>query len=103
MAEPAVGPTPPREDLGERHARKRAYGWTLVLIAFVIILIVLAAANTRRVTVNWIVTDARTSLVFIVAAAGVLGWLAGIVTSVVVRHRARHKPRSQRRRRAGRQ
>ena len=55
----------------------------MLLVAFVVTLIVLAATNTRRVTISWVVADAKTPLVFIVVAAGVLGWLAGITTSAI--------------------
>ncbi len=100
MNEPAPEPRPPTDATVERHVRTQAYTWTLLLVAFVVILIVLAAANTRRVTISWVVADAKTPLVFIVAAS-VLGWLAGITTSAVIRHRARHRPRHRARRHVG--
>jgi|GEM_PF-6482735 len=101
MNDPALEPTPPADADTERRARSKAYAWTGLLVAFVVTLIVLAAANTRRVTISWVVADARTPLVFIVVAAGVLGWLAGITTSAVIRHRARHRPRHRIRRHVG--
>jgi uncharacterized integral membrane protein len=91
--EPTPEPTPPADAANERRARRQAYIWTLLLVAFVVILIVLAAANTRRVTISWAVADAKTPLVFIVVAAGILGWLAGIATSAIIRHRAHHRTR----------
>jgi len=101
MNDSALESTPPADAGTERSARTKAYAWTLLLVAFVVTLIVLAAANTRRVTISWVVADAKTPLVFIVVAAGVLGWLAGITTSAVIRHRARHRPRHRIRRHKG--
>ena len=73
-----------------RHGRRaRLYGWALVGTATLVVLVALAAANARSVKVNWIVGSTHASLVWIVMATAVLGWLLGIATSIVFRFRTR--------------
>ena len=88
-------PTPTPEARGQRAIRhsKRAglYTWACVLVALLVVLIALIAANTGAVKLDWVVGSTHASLVWIILAAAVLGWLVGIVTSVVVRHRTRRK------------
>jgi uncharacterized integral membrane protein len=60
-------------------------------VAALVILILLIAANTRSVKVDWVVGSTRASLVWIILAAAVLGWLLGIATSVVFRYRTRRR------------
>ena len=54
-----------------------------------VILIALVVANTGRVKVSWVLGSTRQSLVWIILAAAIVGWLAGIVTSVLFRRRTR--------------
>jgi uncharacterized integral membrane protein len=54
-------------------------------------LIALAVANTRQVKLSWVVGTSHASLVWIILASAVLGWLLGIVTSVVFRLRTRRR------------
>jgi hypothetical protein len=42
-------------------------------------------ANTRPVKLDWVVGDSDASLVWIVLAASILGWLLGIAASVAFR------------------
>jgi uncharacterized integral membrane protein len=69
----------------------RVYGWTGVLVATIVIPVGLRAANTRRVRLSWEVGDTTARLVWIILAAALVGWLAGIATSVVVRRRVRRE------------
>ncbi len=82
-----------REPRGERlrrgTRRTGLYIWAFVFVALLVILIALAAANTRTVQVSWVFGSTRESLVWIILAAGVVGWLTGIVTSVIFRFRTR--------------
>jgi uncharacterized integral membrane protein len=78
-----------RERLGRHGRRTKLYTWAFVLVAALIILVALIAANTRKVKVDWVIGSTRASLVWIVLAAAVLGWLLGIATSVVFRRRTR--------------
>ena len=60
----------------------------LFLIA---LLIVLISVNTRHVKLSWAFGSTRASLVWIVLATAVIGWLLGITTAVVFRRRTRRR------------
>ena len=83
----------PREARAERLRRRtrRAglYTWALLLVALLVVLVALVAANTRRVEVSWVFGSTRQSLVWIILVAAIVGWFTGIVTSVLVRRRTR--------------
>ena len=85
--------SPAAESPGQRASRhrKRArlYIWACLLVVLLVVLIALAAANTGAVKLDWVVGSTHASLVWIILASAVLGWLLGIVTSTVVRHRTR--------------
>ena len=82
----------PRSERLRRHGRRTGlYAWAFGLIALLVILIALVVANTRQVKLSWVVSSGHASLVWIVLAAAVLGWLLGIVTSVVFRMRTRRR------------
>lgn len=87
---------PPPESRGEqlrRHGRRAGlYAWAVFAVAVLVILIVLTAANVRSVKLDWVVGSTHASLIWIILAAAVLGWLLGIATSVLVRLRTR-RPR----------
>lgn len=90
-ADPVVEPRSARL---RRHGRRTGlYAWAFGLIGLLVILIALVVANTRQVKLSWVVGTGDASLVWIVLAAAVLGWLLGIFTSVVFRLRTR--PRRQ--------
>jgi uncharacterized integral membrane protein len=97
MTEPdpsqAQAPTTAREPRGERLRRgtRRAglYTWAFLLVALLVVLVALSIANTREVEVSWVLGSTRQSLVWIILAAAIVGWLAGIVTSVLFRRRTR--------------
>ena len=80
----------PRRERFARHAhRARLYATAVVFVVVVVILIGLAIANNRSVKLDWIVGSSHASLVWIVLAATVLGWVLGITTSVLFRYRTR--------------
>jgi uncharacterized integral membrane protein len=82
----------PRRERLLRHGRHTAlYGWAFGLVALLVVLIALVVANTRRVKLSWVVGSGHASLVWIIFAAAVLGWLLGILTSVVFRLRTRRR------------
>jgi uncharacterized integral membrane protein len=62
-----------------------------LLVGLIVVLIALAAANTAAVKLDWVVGSTHASLVWIILASAVLGWLLGITTSTVVRHRTRRE------------
>ncbi len=77
-----------------RHGKRaRLYAWASLFVALLVVLIALIAANTDAVKLDWVVGSTRASLVWIILASAVLGWLLGIVTGVVVRHRTRRDVR----------
>jgi uncharacterized integral membrane protein len=71
--------------------RARLYTLAFSLVALLVVLIALVIANTRQVKVSWVIGNAHASLVWIIVASAVLGWLLGIVTSVVFRLRTRRR------------
>jgi uncharacterized integral membrane protein len=89
----AVPQTEPVEARGQRlrrHGRRTAlYAWAFTLVALLIVLIALVSANTRQVKLSWVVGTGHASLVWIILATAVLGWMLGIVTTVVFRLRTR--------------
>ena len=95
---PPPEPTPATEAVEPRAARLRRHGhrgglyaWAFALVALLVIVIALAIANTRQVKLSWVVGTSHASLVWIIFAAAVLGWLLGIATSIVFRLRTRRK------------
>jgi uncharacterized integral membrane protein len=72
--------------------RARLYAGAVAFVVLLSGLIVLISANTHSVKLSWAAGSIRASLVWIVLAAAVLGWLLGITTAVVFRHRTR-RPR----------
>jgi uncharacterized integral membrane protein len=60
----------------------RLQGYAIVTVALVALLIALAATNTARVHVDWLVGSSRVSLVWLVLAAAIIGWILGVLTSV---------------------
>lgn len=91
-------PLPQTEAVEPRSARLRRhghrtglYGLAFSFVALLVVLIALAAANTRQVKLSWLAGSGHASLVWIILASAVLGWLLGIVTSVVFRLRTRRR------------
>jgi uncharacterized integral membrane protein len=75
-----------------RHGhRTRLYAWAFVLVALLVVVIALVLANTRQVKLSWVVGTSHASLVWIILAAAVLGWLLGIATSIVFGLRTRRR------------
>ena len=82
----------PRRERLRRHGRRTGlYSWAFGLVALLVVLIALVVANTRQVKLSWVVDTGHASLVWIILAAAVLGWLLGILTSVVFRLRTRRR------------
>jgi uncharacterized integral membrane protein len=82
----------PRRDSLRRHGRRTwLYTWASALVALLVILIALVAANTGRVKVSWVLGSTRQSLVWIILVTAILGWLLGIVTSMIFQFRTRRR------------
>jgi len=82
---------PRRERLRRHGHRTGLYTWAFGLVTLLVVLIALVVANTRPVKLSWVVGTGHASLVWIILASAVLGWLLGIVTSVVFRLRTRRR------------
>ncbi len=88
----AEAPASRRERLRHHGHRARVYGWAVLLVAAVVVLVALIVANTQQVRIDWVVGHSHAALIWIVVVAGIVGWLAGIATSVLLRRRTR-RPR----------
>jgi uncharacterized integral membrane protein len=93
-------PQPRTEPVEARSAQLRRYShraglytWALLLVALLVVVVALTIANTRQVKLSWVFGTGHASLVWIILAAAVLGWLAGIVTGIVFRLRTRRRRR----------
>jgi uncharacterized integral membrane protein len=79
----------PRKVRVSRHARGvRLYASVLGFVALLVVLVVLVSANTRAAKLDWVFGSTHASLVWIILAAAVFGWLLGITTAVVIGRRA---------------
>jgi uncharacterized integral membrane protein len=96
---PAVEPEPGsivetrEEQLAHRRRQQRLYAWALLLVAFLVVLVALVVANTRNVKISWVVGSTRTSLIWIIIVAAILGWFSGVVTSLLFGRRRRRRAR----------
>jgi uncharacterized integral membrane protein len=82
----------PRSERLRRHGHRTGlYTLAFSLVALLVVLIALVVANTRQVKLSWVAGSGHASLVWIILASAVLGWLLGIVTSVVFRLRTRRR------------
>src|SRR5881392_851634 len=89
---PAAAPVESRAQRLVRHGRRtRLYTSAVLFVAVLVVLIVLIAANVRSVKLDWVVGSTHASLVWIILAATVLGWLLGITTSTLFRFRTRRR------------
>src|SRR5919204_1591996 len=92
---PAVEPEPGaivetrKEQLAHRRRQQRLYAWAFLLVGFLVVLVALVVANTRTVKISWVVGSTHTSLIWIIIVSAVLGWLSGVVTSLLFNRRRR--------------
>ena len=77
------------EHFRRKALRGRLHGYAIGAVALVAVLIALAASNTAYVKVNWLIGSSRVSLVWLVLAAAILGWVLGLVTSARLNWRTR--------------
>ena len=69
--------------------RTRLHGYALTAVALLAFVIALAALNTNHVKVSWVFGSSHVSLVWLVLAAAVVGWLLGLVTNAALHRRTR--------------
>jgi uncharacterized integral membrane protein len=92
QAPPQSEPAELRREQLRRHGRHTGlYVSAFSLVALLVVLIALVIANTRQVKLSWVAGTGHASLVWIILASAVLGWLLGIVTSVAFRLRTRRR------------
>ena len=94
--QPVVEPAAPvGESRGERAGRHlhrvRLYTWAVAFVGLLVVLIVLISVNTRTVKLSWAFGSTRASLVWIILATAVIGWLLGIATGFAFRRRTRRR------------
>jgi uncharacterized integral membrane protein len=75
--------------------RTRLHGYAVVAVALFAFVVALAAANTGAVKVSWLFGASHVSLVWLVLATAILGWLLGLVTNAAL-HRRTRAPRAAR-------
>jgi uncharacterized integral membrane protein len=61
----------------------------VIAIAAIVFLILLISRNTRQVKLDYVVGDTQARLIWLIIVAAIVGWVLGIVTSFLVRHRTR--------------
>ena len=96
LREPSSDLSPPLpESRGERYLRHgrsaRMVASTVLLVAVVAALVVLISRNTGVARLDWVFGSTSASLVWIILAATVLGWLLGMATAAMFRHRTRSR------------
>ena len=68
------------------------YAALLVAIATIVYLILLIARNTRQVKLDYVFGSTQARLIWLIVVSAIAGWVLGIVTSFLIRHRTR-RPR----------
>ena len=86
---PATAGEPRADRFRRRGKRARLYATAFGLVALLVALVALVLANTRKVELSWVFGSTTASLVWIIVASAVLGWLTGLMTSVLLRRRTR--------------
>ena len=85
--------TAPGESRAHRFARHgrgaRVYATAALLVAALVVLVALIVDNTRSVELSWVVGSGRASLIWIIVVSAIVGWLAGLATSFLLRRRTR--------------
>jgi uncharacterized integral membrane protein len=73
-----------------RHGhRGLLYAWAALLVAMLIVLVALIVANTKKAQISWVFGETHTSVIWIIVVSAIVGWVAGMATSVLLRRRTR--------------
>ena len=89
---PAAAPGESRKARARRYGhRTRLYAGAFASVALIAILVVLITKNTGAVKLDWAFGSTHASLVWIILASAVLGWLLGIATAIGFRYRTRRR------------
>jgi uncharacterized integral membrane protein len=85
-----TSPDESRRDRTRRLGHRAGLYLALVVLALLVLAIVLLALDNRQqAQLSWVVGDTRAAVVWIVLVSAIVGWLAGIVTTVAIRRRTR--------------
>jgi uncharacterized integral membrane protein len=75
---------------GRRYGHRSGLYLILIIgIAAIVFLILLIARNTREVKLDYVVDSTRTRLIWLVIISAIVGWVLGIVTTLLIRRRTR--------------
>ena len=69
----------------------RLYATVALLVAALVVLVALVVDNTRSVKLSWVFGSGHASLIWIILVSAIVGWLAGIATSILLRRRTRRR------------
>jgi uncharacterized integral membrane protein len=69
--------------------RTRLHIYALVAVALLVYVVALATSNTGAVKVNWVFASSKVPLVWLTLFAAILGWLLGILITILFRLRTR--------------
>jgi uncharacterized integral membrane protein len=72
--------------------RTGMYVSLVVAIGVLVFLVLLVARNTRQVKLDYVFSSTQAGLIWLIIISAICGWVLGIVTSFLVRHRTR-RPR----------
>ena len=78
---------------GVRYGHRTGMYVSLVIaIGVLVFLVLLVARNTRQVKLDYVFSSTQAGLIWLIIISAICGWVLGIVTSFLVRHRTR-RPR----------
>jgi uncharacterized integral membrane protein len=87
--------TTPAKSRARRFAQRgrgaRLYATVGLLVAALVVLVALVVDNTRSVELSWVFGSGHASLIWIIVVSAIVGWLAGIATSILLRRRTRQQ------------
>jgi uncharacterized integral membrane protein len=69
--------------------RSSLYLSLVVAMLLVVFLILLIARNTRQVKLDYVFSSTQARLIWLIVISAIVGWVLGIVTAFLVRHRTR--------------
>ena len=72
--------------------RTGMYVSLVIAIGVLVFLILLVARNTRQVKLDYVFSSTQAGLIWLIIISAICGWVLGIVTAFLVRHRTR-RPR----------
>ena len=82
-----------RFERGVRYGdRTGMYVSLVVALGVLVFLVLLVARNTRQVKLDYVFSSTQAGLIWLIIISAICGWVLGIVTSFLVRHRTR-RPR----------